>query len=75
MPWPAFLKPAHAVINPARTAPPSARSDADAGQALPPVLPGWYAFGLRHVVRTRECLLLDVEAQATGTQLAASGDV
>ncbi|HEX6055805.1 MAG TPA: nitroreductase/quinone reductase family protein [Intrasporangium sp.] len=31
--------------------------------SLPPVLPRWYAFGLRHVVRTRECLLLEVEDQ------------
>ena len=29
--------------------------------SLPPVLPRWYAFGLCHVVRTRECLLLEVE--------------
>jgi deazaflavin-dependent oxidoreductase (nitroreductase family) len=30
---------------------------------LPPVFPRWYAFGLRHFVRTRKCLLLEVEEQ------------
>jgi deazaflavin-dependent oxidoreductase (nitroreductase family) len=28
--------------------------------SLPPVLPRWYAFGLRHVVRTRDCLLMEI---------------
>jgi deazaflavin-dependent oxidoreductase (nitroreductase family) len=30
---------------------------------LPPVFPRWYRLGLRYVVRTRECLLLRVDAR------------
>jgi deazaflavin-dependent oxidoreductase (nitroreductase family) len=33
-------------------------------QELPPVFPRWYRLGLRYLVRTQECLLMQVDASS-----------